>query len=176
MPISPPASTRSRATVALVAATAAFVSLAASCGNRTDATLTGLCDGREATHRVEAVVDTVLPFAGAALADLKGQRFELRFTFAPPAPTGPTAGTAECQGAMGTARFAGELPEKLRSATASDGSAGWRIEGDTILVDLNPRARDNNLVMSLPLAGGRGHWALSTFAGEVARGIATGGR
>ena len=172
----PIASSRFRASTVCIAAAAAFASLAASCGTRTDATLTGLCEGREATHRVEAVVDTVLPFGGPALADLRGQRFTLRFTFAPPAPTGPAAGTAECQGAMGTARFGGDLPEKLRGATAQDSTAGWRIEGDTILVDLNPHARDNNLVMSLPLAGGRGHWALSTFAGEVARGVATGGR
>ncbi|NUO64116.1 MAG: hypothetical protein HOQ12_14150 [Gemmatimonadaceae bacterium] len=165
-----------RASIAALAFAAALASIAASCGTHGDQTLTGLCEGRTATHRVEAVVDTILPFGGAALAELQGKHFVLRLTFSPPAPTGPTAGTAECQGAMGSARFAGELPERLRGATAADSTAGWRIDGDTILVDLNPRARDNNLVMSLPLAGGRGHWALSTFAGEVARGATTGGR
>ncbi|NUQ20055.1 MAG: hypothetical protein HOQ09_03755 [Gemmatimonadaceae bacterium] len=165
-----------RAVAALVAGIAAFVSVAASCGGRNDATLTGLCEGHAATQRVAATVDTVLPYAGAGLAALKGTRFTLGLAFSPPPPTGPAAGTAECQGAIGEARFSGDLPAPLRTAAAENGIAGWRIEGDTILVGLNPRARDNNLVMSLPLKGGRGHWSLSTFAGEVARGNATAGR
>ena len=44
----------------------------------------------------------------------------------------------------------------------------WRVEGDTVFLDLNPKSRDNNLMMVLPIHGGRGHWGLSTFAGEVA--------
>lgn len=161
---------------ALLAGIAAFGSLAASCRGRNDPSLTGLCEGRVATRRVESTVDTILPYAGTGLAGLKGKHFSLRLEFSLPPTTGPAAGTSECQGAMGEARFSGDLPAQLRTAAAENGVAGWRIEGDTILVGLNPRARDNNLVISLPLAGGRGHWSLGTFAGEVARGSATAGR
>jgi hypothetical protein len=163
--------------VALVASlcAAALATLAASCGRRGEPTLGGLCEGREATQRVDATADTVLPFAGQGMVPMKGRHFALRITFSPPAPTGPTAGTSECNGAMGEAHFSGDLPEPIRGAAAADNTAGWRIDGDTVLVDLNPRARDNNLVMSLPVRGGRGHWALSTFAGEVVRGVTTSG-
>ncbi|HEX2781058.1 MAG TPA: hypothetical protein VHM30_16280 [Gemmatimonadaceae bacterium] len=158
------------------AAAVAFVALAATCGPRNDATLTGLCEGRNAEQRVDATVDTVLPYGGPALAAVKGRHFALHIAFSPPPLTGPAAGTAECQGAMGEAHFSGDIPLPLRGGAAQDNTAGWRIEGDTILVDLNPKARDSNLVMSLPLRGGRGHWALSTFAGETVRGAATTGR
>ena len=158
------------------AAGLAFVALAATCARRNDPTLTGLCEGRAATQRIDASIDTVLPHGGAALAAMKGRHFALRLDFSPPPATGPAAGTSECQGAMGEARFSGELPEPLRSAASRDSTAAWRIEGDTVLVDLNPKTRDNNVVMSLPMRGGRGHWALSTFAGEAARGVATSGR
>jgi hypothetical protein len=76
---------------------------------------------------------------------------------------------------MGTASFKGDIPEPLRNATEPGGTATWRVEGDTVLLDLNPKSRDNNLMMVVPLAGGTGHWGLSTFAGEVARGRTTGG-
>ena len=71
---------------------------------------------------------------------------------------------------MGTATFKGDVPLQLRSATSGDNTATWRIEGDTVILDLNPKTRDNNLMLVLPVAGGRGRWGLSTFAGEVARG------
>ena len=158
------------------AAALAFAALAATCAQHNDPTLTGLCEGRGATQRVDASVDTVLPHAGAALGALEGRHFALRLAFSPPPATGPAAGTSECQGAMGEAKFSGDLPDPLRGGASRDGTAAWRIEGDTVLVDLNPKARDNNVVMSLPMRGGRGHWALSTFAGEAVRGAATSGR
>ena len=77
---------------------------------------------------------------------------------------------------MGTARFSGDVPEPLRNATDAGGSATWRVESDMVFVDLNPKSRDNNLMMVVPLAGGAGQWGLSTFAGEVARGRTTVGR
>ena len=162
--------------VALAAGAAAMATIAASCGPRNDPSLTALCEGREATQRIDATVDTVLPFGGATLAATRGRHFALRITFSPPAATGPAAGTAECQGALGQAHFSGDIPEPLRGGAASDNTAGWRIEGDTILLDLHPKARDANLVMSLPVRGGTGHWALSTFAGEAVRGTTTSGR
>lgn len=170
------ASSAPRWAAALAVAAGAVAAVAASCGPRNDPSLTGLCDGREATQRVDATVDTVLPFAGPLLAAIRGRHFALRITFSPPDPTGPAAGTAECQGAMGEAHFSGDIPEPLRGGADAGNTAGWRIEGDTILLDLHPKARDSNLVMSLPVRGGRGHWALSTFAGETVRGVTTSGR
>jgi hypothetical protein len=140
--------------------------------------LAGLCAGTEVTQRVDATIDTILPPGGAALGALRGRSFAIRLTFVPGPATGPMAGTGVgngCDGRMGTASFKGDVPEPLRNATERGGSATWRVEGDTVILDLNPRTRDNNLMMVLPLAGGRGHWGLSTFAGEVARG-ATGPR
>ena len=168
-----------RVRVAAPAAGMALVALAtsaASCNRSGEGTLTGLCDGHATVLRVDASVDSVLPYAGPALAGLGRRHFALRMTFSPPAATGPTAGTAECNGAMGDASFTGDLPEPIRGGASSTGTAGWRIDGDTIILDLNPRARDNNLVMSLPTRGGRGHWALSTFAGEAVRGETTSGQ
>jgi hypothetical protein len=159
--------------LAAAATGAALVLLAASCGPKNDQTLSALCERREAVQRIDASVDTILPHAGTGLAAVRGRHFALRLTFTPAPVTGPAAGTAECEGVIGEARFSGDLPLPLRNAAASNDTAGWRIDGDTVLVDLNPRARDNNLVMSVPLRGGGGHWALSTFAGEVVRGRLT---
>jgi hypothetical protein len=145
---------------------------------RAPETLAAVCAGREATQRVDATIDTVMPPAGPALGALRGRSFSIRLTFIPGPATGAAAGTggaSGCDGKMGTASFEGDIPEPLRNATEPGGTATWRVEGDTVLLDLNPKTRDNNVMMVLPLAGGRGHWGLSTFAGEVARGRTTGG-
>jgi hypothetical protein len=142
-------------------------------------TLAGVCAGTETTQRVDATVDTVMPAAGAAVGLLRGRSFAIRLTFVPGPATGAAAGTggaSGCDGRMGTASFKGDVPEPLRNATERGGSATWRVEGDTVLLDLNPKTRDNNVFMVLPLAGGAGHWSLSTFAGEVARGRTSDGR
>ena len=141
-------------------------------------TLAPLCAGRETTQRVDVTIDTVMPAAGQALGVLKGRSFAIQLTFAPGPATGAAAGTggaSGCEGKMGTAKFSGDVPEPLRTATDPGGSGAWRIEGDMVFLDLNPKSRDNNLVMVLPLAGGAGHWGLSTFAGEVTRGRTAGG-
>ena len=95
-------------------------------------------------------------------------------TFDFPAGATVTSGDASnCTGTHGTAAFSGTLPDRIRLATASSGQATWRIEGDTVLLDLNPGTRDNNVFVVLPLDGSKGHWGLSTFPGEVAGGTTT---
>ena len=134
--------------------------------------IAALCDGRSASAVAISLVDTVLPGAGEALAVIKNRSFETRLTFQPGATSGAAAGSggrSGCEGRMGSATFEGEIPEPLRGA-ASSGSATWRVEGDSIWLDLNPGVRDNNIFMVLPLRGGKGHWSLSTFAGDVVRG------
>ena len=151
--------------------------LAFACRRDTE-TLAPLCAGRETTHRIDVTIDTVMPAAGAALSALKGRTFAIQLSFIPGPATGAAAGTggaSGCEGKMGTATFSGDVPEPLRTATDPGGSATWRIEGDMVFLDLNPKSRDNNVMMVLPLAGGAGHWGLSTFAGEVARGGTAGG-
>ena len=136
--------------------------------------LTGLCGGQQAVQRVDATIDSVMPPGGDALRSLRGRGFAIRLTFIPGPATGAAAGTGGatgCDGRMGTATFKGDVPEPLRNATERGGSATWRVEGDTVILDLNPKTRDNNLMMVLPIHGGHGHWGLSTFAGEVARGV-----
>ena len=140
---------------------------ALACAPKPRPTLAPLCAGSTATAHVAATVDTTRPPAGPELAAAKGSRFELRFTFAAPSARGTGTG---CIGTAGTAAFTGTLPDRIRTATSPAGQATWRIEGDTVLLDLNPGARDNNVFVVLPLHGGRGHWGLSTFAGEVAAG------
>jgi hypothetical protein len=145
---------------------------------RAPETLAALCAGRETTHQIDATIDTVMPAAGPALGVLRGRSFSIQLTFVPGPATGAAAGiggASGCDGKMGTASFKGDIPEPLRNATEPGGTATWRVEGDTVLLDLNPKSRDNNLMMVVPLAGGTGHWGLSTFAGEVARGRTTGG-
>lgn len=138
-----------------------------------DAALHGICEGREGSRRVVSTIDSVIAPAGADLAALRGRTFTVDVALKPAPSTGPAAGTGgSCGGRMGDAHFSGDLPDPLKSATSADGGASWRTEGDSVLLDLNPGSRDNNLVLVLPLAGGLGHWGLSTFAGEVARGVA----
>jgi hypothetical protein len=131
--------------------------------------LTRLCSGRSTSARLRATVDTVRGPGGAALASLRGTSFELRLQLNPGAAVDPGAG-AECSATSGPAYFAGNLPDAIRTAASNTLIASWRIEGDTVLLDLNPGTRDNNVFVVLPLRGGRGHWGLSTFAGEVAGG------
>lgn len=144
---------------------AAAVALA--CAPKPAPTLAPLCSAGTGAAHVAATIDTTRPPAGPELTAAKGSRFELRITFAA-ASTRPT-GTG-CTGTAGTAAFTGSLPDRIRTATSPAGGATWRIEGDTVVLDLNPGARDNNVFVVLPLNGGRGHWGLSTFAGEVAGG------
>ena len=144
---------------------AAAVSLA--CAPKQPPTLAPLCSGGTATARIAATIDTTRPPAGPELAAANGTRFELTLTFAAPASRGADS---NCTGTAGTATFSGTLPDRIRTATSSTGQATWRIDGETVLLDLNPGTRDNNVFIALPVNGGRGHWGLSTFAGEVAAG------
>jgi hypothetical protein len=144
---------------------AATVALA--CAPKNPPILASLCSGGSATAHISATIDTVRPPAGPELVAAKGSRFDLRFTFAAPSAG---ASATDCAGTKGTAIFSGTLPDRIRTATSSAGTASWRIDGDTVLLDLNPGTRDNNVFVVLPLHGGRGHWGLSTFAGEVAGG------
>lgn len=141
--------------------------VAVACARKPAPTLAPLCSGGTPTAHIAATIDTTRPPAGPELAAAKGSRFELRFTFAAPSTRATGGG---CTGTAGTATFTGTLPDGIRTATSPAGSASWRVEGDTVLLDLNPGARDNNVFVVLPLHGGRGHWGLSTFAGEVAAG------
>ena len=161
--------TRARLRHALLRIPALLLGAAAAlgCARKPVPTLAPLCSGATATAHVAATIDTIRPPAGPELAAAKGSRFELRFTFAA-AKAGAAA--AGCPGTAGTAAFTGSLPVPIRTATAAAGMASWRIETDSVLLDLNPGARDNNVFVVLPLHGGRGHWGLSTFAGEVAGG------
>ena len=141
--------------------------VALACAPKKAPTLAPLCARSTVTTRISATIDSVRPPAGPELAAARGTHFELRLTFAPPAER---ASATECAGTTGTAILGGNLPDRIRTATSPSGTASWRIDGDTVLVDLNPGTRDNNLLVVLPLHGGRGHWGLSTFAGEVAGG------
>ena len=156
---------RRHAMRALAPLAAAVLSLA--CAPKRAPTLAALCSGGTATARVEATIDTTRPPAGPDLTAARGTRFELSFTFAAPAARGAAS---SCTGTTGTATFTGTLPDRIRTATSATGQASWRIDGETVLLDLNPGTRDNNVFVALPLNGGRGHWGLSTVAGEVAAG------
>ena len=144
---------------------AAALSLA--CAAKAPPTLAALCAGGPGAARITASIDTTRPPAGPELEAARGTSFELTFAFAAPATRGSDS---SCTGTSGTAAFSGTLPPRLRTATSNTGQATWRIEGESVLLDLNPGTRDNNVFVALPLNGGRGHWGLSTFAGEVAAG------
>jgi hypothetical protein len=145
---------------------------AAACARATPPTLDALCAGGSADAHIAATVDRVTGPGGPELSALRGTRFVVRISLFPPAPadSSPAANPTGCAGASGAATFAGDLPARIRIATSAASAATWRIAGDTVLLDLNPRTRDNNVFVVLPLDGGRGHWGLSTFAGEVAGG------
>ena len=146
--------------------------VAIACAPQKPPTLTSLCFGGTATARVAATVDTTRPPASPELTAAKGSRFELTIAFPAVEFTAlePRGAESSCNGSTGTATFKGSLPDRIRTATSAAGHATWRIDGDTVLLDLNPGTRDNNVFVALPLNGGRGHWGLSTFAGEVAAG------
>src|SRR5690348_16003272 len=112
---------------------AAAVSLA--CAPKRTPSLAALCSGGAATAHVSATIDTTRPPAGPELSAAKGTRFELTLSFAPQESRG--AGSA-CTGATGTATFTGTLPARIRSATSAAGQASWRIDGETVFLDLNP--------------------------------------
>ena len=152
---------------------AAALSLA--CARKAPPTLAALCLGGTATAHVAATIDTTRPPAGPELAAAKGTRFELTLVFPAIEFTAvePRDAESSCNGSAGTATFTGTLPDRIRTATSPAGQATWRIDGETVLLDLNPGTRDNNVFVALPLNGGRGHWGLSTFAGEVAAGGTT---
>lgn len=152
----------SRATLLLAAA-----ALSLACAPKHPPALSALCSGATAAARIAATIDTTRPPAGPELTAAKGSRFELTLNFAAPATRGPGS---SCDGSTGTATFSGPLPDRIRTATSSASQATWRIDGETVFLDLNPGTRDNNVFIALPLNGGRGHWGLSTFAGEVAAG------
>ena len=149
---------------------------AGGCAPPLRSALAPLCADQGALAHVEFSVDSVRPTAGPALVAARGSRFRLVITFAAPTsaqPDGATRGAtppAGCSDRSGTATAEGELPAGLRNATSSTHDASWRIERDSVILDLNPRARDNNVFVVLPLEAGRGHWGLSTFAGQVASG------
>lgn len=150
--------------------TAALV-LALACPARHPASLTDLCAGIPATVTVDATIDSVRPPAGPALTGAKGQHFTMRFTFAAPGgPNSPAATAGSCDGQIGSAAVDADLPAPLRNAASASHQASWRIDGETMMLDLNPGTRDNNIFVALPVRGGDGHWGLSTFAGEVASG------
>ena len=141
--------------------------LALACAPKKPLTLAALCAGTPATAHVAATIDTTRPPAGPELTAARGTRFELTLTFEAASTRGAES---HCSGTAGTATFSGTFPDRIRGATSANGRASWRVEGDTVLLDLNPGMRDNNVFVSLPLNGGHGHWGLSTFAGEVAGG------
>jgi hypothetical protein len=143
-----------------------------ACTRRALPALAALCAGGSASARVVATLDHVRGPAGPALAALQDSSFPIAFTFIAPdsASRGADSSAASCSGTRGLATFTGALPEPLRNAASADGRASWQVQQDSVLIDLNPRVRDSNVFLTLPLHGGRGHWGLSTFAGEVAGG------
>ena len=146
--------------------------LGAACAHRTQPDLAALCAGGSASARVVATLDHVRGPAGPGLAALQDSSFRIDFTFLAldDANRASGGGAAGCTDTHGTATFSGALPEPVRHAASAEGNATWRVQDDSVLVDLNPHVRDSNVFLTLPLRGGRGHWGLSTFAGEVAGG------
>jgi hypothetical protein len=126
--------------------------------------LGALCRGADVETPVRLVVDSTRPAAGAAVSELARQSYDVDLAF--------RAGEqrAECSGRTGRVAFEGKLPSALATAVSPDHVGLWRIAGDSVALDLNPNARDNNLTLVLPLSGGPGRWGWSTFAGEVVRG------
>ena len=129
------------------------------------ASLESLCRGNPAQTRVTLVVDSVRSTAGPALQELRGGRYALRLSFG-----GGGSPVGRCEGRRGTVRIDGTLPPPLAGAASASAPPEWHILGDRAVIELNPRARDNNLSLSLPLRGGPGRWGLSAIAGEVASG------
>jgi hypothetical protein len=112
------------------------------------------------------VVDNVRPTAGAAAADLAGKSYDVTLAFRAGEPRD------ECSERTGRVAFEGQIPDALSGALSGDRVGLWRITGDSVAIDLNPSARDNNLTLLLPMSGGSGRWGWSTFAGEALSGRA----
>lgn len=136
--------------------------------------LVPVCQGRPATVEVRATIDTVLRFGSETLRAEQGGSFEVKLELRPAPATGPAAGTGAtpCDGKLGEGRFSGDIPDPVRVAVDRGGKLTWRIEGEIMIVDMNPDARDNNLVLILHTDGAEGQLGMSGFAGETARGRA----
>jgi hypothetical protein len=114
-------------------------------------------------------IDSVIPAAPESLRRARGEPVRLTLTLHPdPSPILPL-----CQDREGVVTREGELPGRLEQASTTPADARWRIEGGNVIVDFDPRSRDNNFALSLPLVPGTGRWWLSTIAGEVAQGRVT---
>lgn len=140
--------------------------LAVSCAPRMARQLTALCDGRDVSHGVTIIVDSVVPHASAAVQQVLGRRANLVLTMMTETRIG------RCEDQSGVATWAGEIPAVLEQATDPDRRLEWRIEGEDVVVAFNPRMADNNLGVALPLRGGIGRWSLSGLSGELASGRA----
>jgi hypothetical protein len=144
---------------------AALALLPLACAHRTSSRLADLCEGGDVATRVVLVIDSVAAVGGADLARLRGDRFDVLVNlFNQLEPRG-------CADRSGEASIdVGDLPDELGSAASKSGSAHWRVDSLSVVVELNPGVRDNNLTFSLPLDGSDGHWTLSRFPGVVAEG------
>jgi hypothetical protein len=147
----------------LVLLAAGLVALGA-CRRPAATRLEAVCDGVSVVQRVTLSVDDVRPTAGVELHQIRGERYELVLTLLPEPHLG------SCTDRSGEATWQGFLPDPLADATAGPATAAWSVSGTSVRVELNPRAADNNLSLSLPLSGGEGSWDLSTFVGTVASG------
>ena len=152
----------------------ALVSVLAACGGD-ELPLVPVCQGRPATVEVRATIDTVLRHGSETLRAEQGSSFDVELELKPAPATGPAAGTGltPCDGKLGDGRFKGDLPDPVRTAVDRQGRLTWRIEGEIMIVDMNPDARDNNLVLILHTDGAEGQLGMSGFAGETARGRAS---
>lgn len=164
---SPLARVRSTLTaLTLVLAGAVFALLPVACAHAGSAQLTDLCKGSDVTARVALVIDSVAEVGGDELARLRGERFDIAVNLfnnsLEPTSCADRAGEASVE--------IGDLPDELAAAASKAGTAHWRLDSLSVVVDLNHSVRDNNLVLSLPLDGSDGHWTLSRFPGVVAEG------
>ena len=151
----------------------ATLGLVTACGGD-DLPLLPVCQGRSTKVEVRATIDSVLRFGSETLRAEQGSSFDLDLELRPAPATGPAAGNGvtPCDGKLGEGKFSGDLPDPVRTAVDRRGRLTWRIEGAIMIVDMNPDARDNNLVLILHTDGAEGQLGMSGFAGETARGRA----
>ncbi len=140
----------------------------AACAPRTATQLEEVCATPPAAVvvPVSIVVDSVEPAAPLQLRQDRGRTYDLTLTLLP----GEAPAPQDCPNRSGVVTYQDGIPTALASASAGSGNAVWRIQGTDVVVDFAPRYRDNNFMLSLPLAGGEGRWSLSTIAGDVAHG------
>lgn len=139
--------------------------LLAGCTPRVSGRIAAVCQGVRVGERVSLVIDSVGPAAEVRLGALRGRAFDLALTLF----RGRDAGA--CEDRTGHAHVSvGELPDALAHATAGNRGGQWWIQGTDLVINLNPRAADDNLIFTLPLDGGAGRWSLATLAGPIARG------